>query len=145
MLIGSLVELHVNCIHVCVFHISKNCFLKLARHLLDTLLSVELLQLFLIVIPTASRHLVDRSSFSSCVFALFLDTFFTAVSVDVIFLDTFLNRLLNTSRHLYLSRITEDLFICFLESGSHFFDLSQSVHTCSFPKHLSLSLQSSPQ
>ena len=33
----------------------------LARHLLDALLSIELLQLFLIAIPTASQYLVDRS------------------------------------------------------------------------------------
>ena len=45
----------LDCIHVCVFYISKNCFEKLARHLLNTLLSVELLKPFL----TQSRHLLD--------------------------------------------------------------------------------------
>ena len=83
----------------------------------------------------ASRQLVDRSSFSSCVFALFLDTFSTVASVDLVFLDTFLNKWLDTSRHLYLSRITENLYIGSLRSGSHFLDLSQSVRTCSSPKH----------
>ena len=66
-------------IHVCVFLLSKNCFEKLARHLLDT------------------------SSIAS-----------------------------------YLSRITEDLYICSLRSGSYFLDLSWSVYTCSPPKSLSL-------
>ena len=36
----------LDCIHVCVFLLSKNCFEKLVRHLLDTLLSVELLKPF---------------------------------------------------------------------------------------------------
>ena len=36
----------LDCIHVCIFLLSKNYFEKLARHLLDTLLSVELLKLF---------------------------------------------------------------------------------------------------
>ena len=82
----------LDCIHVCVFLLSKNCFEKLARHLLDTLLSVELLKPFSYRNPNsssipggsieksptssiASRHLVDRLSLSSCVFALFLDSF----------------------------------------------------------------------
>ena len=51
MLIGSLVELHVG-LHscLCFLHLKK-LVLKLARHLLDTLLSIELLQLFLITFP----------------------------------------------------------------------------------------------
>ena len=63
MLIGSLVELHVG-LHscLCFSHLEK-LFLKAgstpSRYLLDTLLSVELLQLFLIAIPIASHHLVD--------------------------------------------------------------------------------------
>ena len=36
----------LDCIHVCVFLLSKNCFEKLARHLLHTLLFVELLKPF---------------------------------------------------------------------------------------------------
>ena len=39
------------------------------------------------------------------------------------------------ARHLYLSRLTKDLYICSLRSGSHFFDLSRPVHDCSSPKH----------
>ena len=65
MLIGPLVDLDVG-LHSCLCfpHLDK-LFLKASstplRYLLDTLLSVELLQLFLIAIPTTSRHLVDRS------------------------------------------------------------------------------------
>ena len=72
----------LDCIHICVFLLSKNCFEKLAWHLLDTLLSVELLKPFSYRNPDsslipggsienahassiASRHLVDQSSFCS--------------------------------------------------------------------------------
>ena len=51
-----------------------------------------------------SRQLVDRSSFPSCVFILFLNTFKTAISVDVVFLDTYLNRWLHTSIYQKLLR-----------------------------------------
>ena len=83
----------------------------------------------------AFRQLVDRSSFSSCVFALFLDTISTSTSVDVVFLDTFLDRWLDTFRHLYLPRITKEVYILSSRSVSHFFDLSRPVRTCSSPKH----------
>ena len=53
----------------------------------------------------ASRQLVDRLSFSSCVFTLFLDTFLTTVFVNVVFLDTFLDRWLDTSIYQELLRI----------------------------------------
>ena len=54
----------------------------------------------------ASRHLV---------------AFSTTVSVDVVFLDTFLDRWLDTSWHLYLSRITKDLYILSSRSSSYFY------------------------
>ena len=53
----------------------------------------------------ASRYLVDRSSFCSCVFTLFLDTSLTASSADVVFLDTFLNRWLDTSIYQELLKL----------------------------------------
>ena len=141
MLIGSLVELYVG-LHscLCFSHLEK-LVLKASstppRYLLDTLLSVELLQLFLIAIPTAPRHLLDRSRLllpprqllntcwidrdSSLVSAnLFLDTSLIPVSVDDHFLDTFLNRHLDTSRHLHLSRFTPTLFKLLVRSGTHF-------------------------
>ena len=64
MVFGSLVELHVG-LHSCLcFSLLEKLLLKASltpsQHLLDTLLSVELLKLFLITTSTASRHLVDR-------------------------------------------------------------------------------------
>ena len=63
MVFGSLVELHVG-LHSCLcFSLLKKLLLKASstppRHLLDTLLSVELLKLFYIAISTGSQHLVD--------------------------------------------------------------------------------------
>ena len=156
MLIGSLVELHVG-LHscLCFSHLEK-LVLKASstppRYLLDTLLFVELLQLFLIAFLIASRYLVDRSrkllsprqllnswwidQASVIAFdGLFLDTSSIPVSIDDHFLDTYLDSFLDTSRFLHLSRFTKDLYIRSSRSGSHFFDLSRSVHTCSSPKH----------
>ena len=65
MLIGPFVELHVG-LHscLCFSHLVKlvlKAGLTPPRYFLDTLLSVELLQLFLIAFLIASRYLVDRS------------------------------------------------------------------------------------
>ena len=55
----------LDCINICVFHILKNCFEKLARHLLDTssipcyLSSFS--SIFLNAISTPPRYLVDQS------------------------------------------------------------------------------------
>ena len=55
----------LDCIHICVFLLLKNCFEKLTQHLLDTssipcyLSSFS--SLFLIAILTPPRYLVDRS------------------------------------------------------------------------------------
>ena len=127
MVFGSLVELHVG-LHSCLcFSLLKKLLLKansrLPRHLLDTLLSVELLKLFHIAILIASRYLVDRSRKllpprqlldswwidRASVLAsdgLFLNTSSIPVSVKDHFLDTFLNSCLDTSQHLHLSRFT---------------------------------------
>ena len=122
----------LDCIHICVFPFLKNGF-KQSRHLLDTWLFVELLRSFLIAISTDSRQLVDRLSFSSCVFALFLDTFSTAVSVDVVFLDTYLDRWLDTS--IYRELLKRYILGC-RDPILIFFDLSRSIRTCSSHKHL---------
>ena len=64
MLIGSLGELHVE-LHscLCFSHLEK-LVLKAGstppRYLLDTMLSIELLQPFLITFLTASRYMVDK-------------------------------------------------------------------------------------
>ena len=48
------------------------------------------------------------------------------------------------ARHLYLSRITEALYMGLLWSGSHFLDLSQSIRSYSPPKHFLLPLNLQP-
>ena len=152
MLIGSLVELYVG-LHSClVFLLLKNCFENLARHLLDTLLSVKLLKPFSYrnldssSIPGGSienapassiayRHLMDRSSFCSWIWFLVARYLLDTSAVDGHFLNTYLDSFLDTSRHLHLSRFSEGLYILSSRSISHFFDLSWSIHTCSSPKH----------
>ena len=90
-----------------------------------------------------SQQLVDWSSFFSCVFALFVDTFSTVASVDVVFLDTFLDRCLDTSRHLYRSRFTKPLYIGSVRSGFSFHSISLSIASCFLFPNLSHSLQTS--
>ena len=78
---------------------------------------------------------MDRLSFSSSVFASFLNT----SSNSCICRRCFSRHLpQQMARHLYLSRITEVLYIDLSRSGSHSLDLSRSVHTCSPPKSLFL-------
>ena len=72
----------------------------------------------------AFQQLVDQSSFSLAFVELSLNSSSMAFSVDAFFLDTCLDTCLDTSRHLYLSRITEDLYIGFVRSKLHFLDLS---------------------
>ena len=73
--------------------------------------SIELLFLCLCFV---SRHLLDSCICWRC--------FYRRLSQQM-------------SRHFYLSRITEDLYIGFSLSGSHFLNLSQSIRTYSPPKH----------
>ena len=78
---------------------------------------------------------MDRSSFSSCVFALFLDTFSTVTSVDVVFLDTFLD----TSICRELLRIYIYALCNLVPISSISLDLSAPVHlpnTFSFTTNL---------
>ena len=82
---------------------------------------------------------MDRSNFSSSVFASFLDTSSIAASVDVVFLDIFLDRWLNTSicwelLKLYILGCRDPVLISLIS-----LDLSTLVH---LPNH-SLSLQNS--
>ena len=83
----------------------------------------------------ASRHLVDRSSFRSWIWFLVARYLLDTSVVDDHFLDTYLDRFLNTSWHLRLSRFIEGLYILSSWSISHFFNLSRSVRACSSPKH----------
>ena len=135
----------LDCIHVYVFLLSKNCFEKLAWHLLDTLLSVELLKFFSYRNPDSSSipggliknapassiapwHLVDQSSFCSWIWFLVARYLLDTSTVDDHFLDTYLDSFLDTFRHLHLSRFTEGLYILSSWSVSHFFDLSVPIH-----------------
>ena len=68
----------------------------------------------------ASQHLVDRLSFCAWYGGLFLDTCSTPSSVNDHFLNTYLDNLLNTSRHLRLSRFTDGLYILLVRSAAHF-------------------------
>ena len=145
----------LDCIHVYVFHSRKTSFQKW----LDTS-SIPLRHLFVCQAshsfsyrnpnsslipgglienaPTSSialRYLVDWSSFCSWIWFLVAQYFLDTSAVDDHFLDTYLDRFLDTSRHLHLSRFTEGLYILFSRSISHFFDLSRPVRACSSPKH----------
>ena len=106
------------------------------------------LSLFLIATPTAPRYLVDQSrmllpprylvdwsSFCSWIWFLVGRYLLDTSAVDDHFLDTYLDSFLDTSQHLHLSSFTEGLYIPSSQSESHFFDLCQSVCTCSSPKH----------
>ena len=92
MLIESLVELHVG-LHscLCFSHLEKLVLIVGStppRYLFDTLLSDELLQLSLIAIPTASRYLVDQSSFCSWFCWIVPWHLLDTLAVDDHFLDT---------------------------------------------------------
>ena len=116
----------LDCIHVCVFLLSKNCFEKLARHLLDTLLSVELLKFFYRNPDTslilggsienapastiAFRHLVDRSNFCSWIWFFVARYLLDTSAIDDQFLDTYLDSFLNTSRYLIYWALLKVLF-----------------------------------
>ena len=156
MLIGSLVELHVG-LHscLCFSHLEK-LVLKAGstppRYLLNTLLFVELLQLFLIAFPTTSQYLVDRSRKLLPPRQL-LDTWWidraSVLGSDELFLDTCSIPQLSTTfssippsiaslipldTYIYRALLRVYIFI-FSQSNSHFFDLSRSIRACSSPKH----------
>ena len=101
MLIGSLVELHTYCIHVCVFLLLKNCFEKLAQHLLDTSSIASYLSGFLSFFLLQSRQRLDTwwiDQASSCL----LDSFLTpSGSIELLFLIRYFCSLISTW-HLHL-------------------------------------------
>ena len=152
----------LDCIHVCVFLLSRNCFEKLARHLLDTLLSVELLKPYSYRNPDSSsilggsienapassiaaQHLVDRSSFCSWIWFLVSRYLLDTLAVDDHFLDTYLDSFLDPSWYLICRALLKVLFKPPSRSVSHFFDLSRFVYTCSSPKHSLFHSQPLPQ
>ena len=123
------------------------------RHLLDTLLSVELFKHFfkrnldISSIPGGSikktpassiapRHLLDRSRFFLNSDFLLLDSFLDTSAIKDQILDTYLDRYLDTSRYLHLSRFTSYLYKAFVRSENHFSSISLSRYfSISLPKH----------
>ena len=137
MLIGSLVELHVG-LHscLCFSHLEKLVlkasstpprYLAICRA--SSAFSYRNLDSFLILggsiengsaSSIAFRHLVDRSSFCSCFCWVVPQHLIDTSAVDDHFLDTFLDRCLDTSWHLHLSRFTDALFKLPVQSEPHF-------------------------
>ena len=93
------------------------------------------LSLFLIAILIAPRNLVDRLSFCSWIWFLISRYLLDTSAVDDLFLDTYLDSFLDTSRYLICRALLKVLFKPPSWSVSHFFDLSRSVCTCSSSKH----------
>ena len=145
----------LDCIHVCAFHSRQTGYKKVARHLLDTFSTPCYLSSFSSfsfrnpdnssilggsiekapASSTASRYLVNRSSFCSWIWWVVPPYLLDTSAVNDHFLDTYLDSFLDTSRHLHLLSFTEGLYIPSSRSESYFFDLSRSVRTCSSPKH----------
>ena len=84
----------------------------------------------------APRHLLDRSSFCSESDSLLVDSFLNTSAIEDQILDTYLDRYLDTSRYLHLSRFTSCLYKASVQSRIHFFPISLSIHLCFSPKHL---------
>ena len=148
----------LDCIHIYTFHISKNCFEKLARHLLDTSSIPCYMSSFLSIflkhnldtssIPGGSiekdhasliapRHLLDRSSFCSESDSLLLDSFLDTSAIEDHILDTYLDKYLDTSRYLHLSRFTSYLYKASVRFGFHFSSISLSILLCFSSKTIS--------
>ena len=146
----------LDCIHICAFLISKNCFEKLARHFLDTSSIPCYLSSFSSIflkrnldtssIPSGSIekapassiapwHLVHRLSFCSWIWFFVVRYLFDTSAVEVQFLDTYLDSFLDTSQYLSCRALLKGLYISQSRFFSHFLDLSRSVHDCSSPKH----------
>ena len=115
----------LDCIHVCVFLISKNWFLKAISTPPQYLAICRASSAFSYRNPDnfsipggsiengsassiAFRHLVDRLSFCSWFCWVVPRHLLDTSAVDDHFLDSFLDRCLDTSRHLHLSRFTTD-------------------------------------
>ena len=78
------------------------------------------------------RHLLDWSSFYSESNSLLLDT--SAIEDQI--LDTYLDRSLDTSWYLHLSRFTSCLYNASMRSGIHFSSISLSWYfSIPLPKH----------
>ena len=146
MLIGSLVELHAWLHSNLCFSLLEKLFLSNLDSFSTPHLSVELLSYFL----SQSRHLSTArwiNQESSCPFDSFSTTGGSIELLSSCLLNSYstpprqLNLsmpfMLNTSRHLYLSRFTGLLFKCRSWFPSHF-SWSLSRQTCLFTSQNSL-------
>ena len=92
----------LDCIHVCVFLLLRNCFEKLAQHILDTSSIASYLSSFLSFFLSQSRQHLDTwwiDWASSCL----LDSFLTpGGSIELLFLIRYFCSSI-PSRHLHLS------------------------------------------
>ena len=87
------------------------------------------------------RHLLDRSRFFLDSDFLLLDSFLDTSTIEDQILDTYLDRYLDTSRYLHLSRFTSCLYKASVRSGNHFSSISLSILLCFSPKtHSSYSI-----
>ena len=155
MLIGSLVELHVG-LHscLCFSHLEKLLFkasLTPSRYLAvcqaSSAFSYNNPDSFstpggsIEKAPASSiapRHLLDRSRFFLDSDFLLLDSFLDTSTIEDQILDTYLDRYLDTSRYLHLSRFTSCLYKASVRSGNHFSSISLSILLCFSPKHTHL-------
>ena len=152
----------LDCIHVCVFLLSKNYFEKMARHLLNTLLSVELPKLFSYRNPNSSSipggsienapassiaflHLVDRLSFCSWIWILVAWYLLDTSTVDKLFLDTYLDSFLNTSQYLICRALLKVLFRPPRAIWFSFHSISLSIAICFLSQTLSSHSNFNPQ
>ena len=90
--------------------------------------------------PTSSIapwHLLDWSRFFLDSDFLLLDSFVDTSTIEDQILDTYLDRYLDTSRYLHLSRFTSCLYKASVWSGNHFSSISLSILLCFSPKTLS--------
>ena len=144
----------LDCIHVCVFLLSK----KVARHLVICRAS----QAFSYRNPNsssipggsiekaptssiASRHLVDRSSFCSWIWWIVARYFLDTSAVDKHFLDTYLNSFLNTSQHLICRALLSVLFKPPRAIRTSFHSISLSIALCFLSQTLSSHSNLNPQ
>ena len=93
----------------------------------------------------ATRHLLDQSSFCSESDPLLLNSFLDTSAIEDQILDTYLDRSLDTSRYLHLSRLTSFLYKASVQFGNHFSSISLSILLCFFPKTLSFYSKLVPQ
>ena len=84
----------------------------------------------------APQHLLDRSIFCSKSDSLLIDSFLDTSAIEDQILDTYLDRSLDTSRYLHLSRFSSCLYKASIRSGIHFSSISLSILLCFSPKTL---------